>query len=137
MAHTNGHRPGYAVRRRTGYATAPVIPPRGGGLAQLLRAYDLDGVNSGRVAQLIRAYRKHVRGGYPTTIQRQLIKRAAVLTAKAEVCVLDPQVSLEDIVRVDHAAQRARTEMVAALARTTEDASPPSTISLEKLLEAE
>jgi hypothetical protein len=69
-----------------------------------------------RVAQLKRAYQKQLRA-HPTTIQRQLMTRAAVLTAKAEAAALDPNVSLEDVVRLDNVAARARGEMAAALHR--------------------
>jgi hypothetical protein len=108
LPHANGH--------QNGHEADLFIPRRGGGLAQLLRAYKLDSANSGRVAQLIRAYRKQLRA-HPTTIQRQLMKRAAVLTAKAEACAVDPTVSLEDVVRLDNVAARARSEMAAALHR--------------------
>ncbi len=69
-----------------------------------------------RVAQLKRAYQKQLHA-HPTTIQRTLMTRAAVLTAKAEACALDPHVSLEDLVRLDNVAARARIEMAAAFAR--------------------
>jgi hypothetical protein len=74
---------------------------------------------SKRIAQLRRAYQKQL-NAHPTTIQRALMHRAAVMTAKAEACACDPHTSLDDLVRVDHAAQRARLEMTASFGRATE-----------------
>jgi hypothetical protein len=78
---------------------------------------------SKRVAQLRRAYQRQL-GQHPTTIQRGLMTRAAMMTAKAEACACDPHVTLDDLVRVDHAAQRARIEMMASFERTTGVPSP-------------
>jgi hypothetical protein len=67
-----------------------------------------------RVATLRRGFQRML-NARPTTLQKALIKRAAMLTAKAEAAALDPTVSLDDLVRIDHCAARARDEMRLAL----------------------
>jgi len=73
-----------------------------------------------RMAELMRAYQRQL-GRRPTTIQRTLRDRAAHLTAIAEFAARDPRVSLDDVVRLDHSAARARAEFAAAITRTTEE----------------
>jgi hypothetical protein len=76
-----------------------------------------------RVLALKRAFQREL-GRKPTLLQRTLIDRAAVLTAKAEVAALDPTISANDCVRLDGAAARARAAMFKAIA--TRDPSGPT-----------
>jgi hypothetical protein len=66
-----------------------------------------------RLEQLKRAYQKQL-GRKPTSIQKQLMERAALLTTRAEIAIYDSKTTANDVVRLDHAAQRARVEMLAA-----------------------
>jgi hypothetical protein len=72
-----------------------------------------------RARALRRAYQREL-GIKPNTIQRTLIDRAAVLTAKAEAAALDPLVKPNDLVRLDGIAARARAEMFAMFAAKCE-----------------
>src|SRR5262245_47513515 len=63
-----------------------------------------------RAKQLRRAFQKALRRR-PTTIERVVMARAAALTARAEAAALDPHVTLDDVVRVDNAAARARAKL--------------------------
>jgi len=65
-----------------------------------------------RVAYLKRLFARGV-GRTPTALQKMAIARAAVLTAKAEAAALDPNCTANDLVRLDHAAARARRDMQA------------------------
>jgi hypothetical protein len=65
---------------------------------------------SKRIRYLKRAFGKGL-GHKPSTLQSAAIARAAVLTAKAEQAALDPDTTLNDLVRVDAAAARARRDM--------------------------
>jgi hypothetical protein len=80
-------------------------------------------VAQARVLALKRAFQREL-GRKPTLLQRTLIDRAAVLTAKAEVAALDPTISANDCVRLDGAAARARAAMFKAIA--TRDPSGPT-----------
>ena len=72
-----------------------------------------------RMLALKRAYQREL-AHKPTLIQKTLIDRAAVLTAKAEAAALDPTTTANDVVRLDHAAARARAEMFAMFAAKQE-----------------
>jgi hypothetical protein len=63
-----------------------------------------------RMAQLRRAYQRVLRRK-PTMIERAAMERAARLTARAEVAALDPDATLDDVVRIDNAAARARARL--------------------------
>lgn len=63
-----------------------------------------------RVLALKRAFQREL-GHKPTTIQKSLIDRAAVMTAKAEAAALDSTVTANDCVRLDNTANRARAAM--------------------------
>jgi len=63
-----------------------------------------------RTLALKRAFQREL-GRKPTCLQRTAIDRAATLTAKAEAAALDPVTTANDVVRLDHAAARARAEM--------------------------
>jgi hypothetical protein len=63
-----------------------------------------------RVTTLKRAYQRSL-GSKPTVIQKSLIDRAAVMTAKAEAAALDSAVTANDVVRLDNAASKARAAM--------------------------
>jgi len=76
-------------------------------------------VQGRRVLALRRAYQREL-AHKPTLIQKTLIDRAAVLTAKAEAAALDPTTTANDVVRLDHAAARARAEMFAMFAAKQE-----------------
>jgi hypothetical protein len=69
-----------------------------------------------RVMALKRAYQREL-AHKPTLIQKTLIDRAAVLTAKAEAAALDSSVTPNDLVRLDNRAEQARAEMFAAFGR--------------------
>jgi hypothetical protein len=73
---------------------------------------------------LRRAYQRELRTK-PTLIQRTLIDRAAVLTAKAEAAALDPAVTLNDLVRLDNKPERARAEMFESFAEREPVRVPP------------
>jgi hypothetical protein len=80
-----------------------------------------------RIAALSRAFRRHLlRGnGKPSTLEAHALRRAAVLTARAEAAAADPSVSVDEIVRIDNAAARAR----AAFAKVIRDrwgSAPPT-----------
>ena len=68
-----------------------------------------------RTLALKRAFQREL-SRKPTCLQRTAIDRAATLTAKAEAAALDPVTTANDVVRLDHAAARARAEMFAMLA---------------------
>ena len=72
-----------------------------------------------RVLALKRAYQREL-AHKPTLIQKTLIDRAAVLTAKAEAAALDPTVTANDLVRLDNKAERARAEMFESIKREEE-----------------
>jgi len=65
---------------------------------------------SKRVAHLRKAYARGL-GHKASTLQAAAIERAARLTALAEQALLDPDVSINERVRLDGAAQRARRDM--------------------------
>jgi hypothetical protein len=69
-----------------------------------------------RVMALKRAYQREL-AHKPTLIQKTLIDRAAVLTAKAEAAALDPAVTPNDLVRLDNKAEQARAEMFESFAK--------------------
>src|SRR5260221_8784168 len=64
----------------------------------------------GRIAELMRAFQRQLRCR-PTEIERSAMRRAALLTARAELAAQDASVSIDDLVRLDNAAQRARTRL--------------------------
>lgn len=74
-----------------------------------------DDALSKRIAHFKKAFGKGL-GHKPSTLQSAAILRAATLTAKAEAAALDPGTTANDVVRLDHAAARARAEMFAMLA---------------------
>jgi hypothetical protein len=69
-----------------------------------------------RVLALKRAFQRELRHR-PTTLQRTLIDRAAIMTARAEIAASDPNTSPNDVVRLDGAASRARAAMFGAIAK--------------------
>ena len=66
-----------------------------------------------RLQQLKKAYQRELRRK-PTSVQSQLMDRAALLTVRAEAAVYDAKTTANDVVRLDRAAQRAREEMRAS-----------------------
>jgi len=82
-----------------------------------------------RAKQLQRAYQRQLRHR-PTMHQRQLMRRASTLTARAEQAALDLSVTANDLVRLDRCAAHARRLMFAELARPK-----PKVPSLAELLE--
>jgi hypothetical protein len=58
-----------------------------------------------------------VPGRKPTTLEAAAVQRAANLTAIAEFALANPSISLTDLVRLDHSAERARAAMAATLAK--------------------
>jgi hypothetical protein len=69
-----------------------------------------------RAAALRRAFQREL-NHKPTTLQRTLIDRAVILTARAEIAALDPNTSPNDCVRLDGAAARARAAMFAVITK--------------------
>ena len=67
-----------------------------------------------RISHLRKAYAKGL-GHKPSTLQSAAINRAARLTALAEQAAADPQANANTIVRLDHAAARARRDMAVVL----------------------
>jgi hypothetical protein len=63
-----------------------------------------------RVAELRRAFMRCLRRK-PTMIERTAVERAARLTARAEMAALDPSATLDDVVRLDNCAERARSKL--------------------------
>jgi hypothetical protein len=70
-------------------------------------------VSERRVLALRRAFQREL-GRMPTTIQSTLISAAAVLQARAEVCALDSTTTVNQIVRIQNLARRARRDMLAS-----------------------
>jgi hypothetical protein len=64
-----------------------------------------------RVESLRRAYQRGI-GRKLTLLERAAMLRAATLTVRAEMAALDANASLEDVVRLDNAAARARAKLV-------------------------
>ena len=73
----------------------------------------IDGLSK-RIAHFRKAYARGL-GRKASTLEQAAIDRAARLTALAEAAALDPDSALNDIVRLDGAAQRARRDMEALL----------------------
>jgi hypothetical protein len=69
-----------------------------------------------RRAQALRRAFQRTLGHKPTTLQRTLMDRAAIMTARAEIAAADPATSANDCVRLDGAAARARAAMFEAIA---------------------
>jgi hypothetical protein len=67
-----------------------------------------------RTEQLSRAFQRTL-NRRPTEIERTAMRRAALLTARAESAALDASTSLEDIVRLDRLAAQARKAMFAVI----------------------
>jgi hypothetical protein len=63
-----------------------------------------------RIKVLRKAYLRVLRRK-PNTLEKAAIGRATLMTARAEEAADDPDVSLEDIVRLDHSAHRARRDL--------------------------
>ena len=63
-----------------------------------------------RIAELKRAYQRVLRRK-PTMIERTAMERAGRLTARAEAAAVDPAVTIDDLVRLDNAAARARARL--------------------------
>jgi hypothetical protein len=70
-----------------------------------------------RIAQLRRTYAQGI-GGKASALQAQAIQHAAILTAKAEACATDPSVTVNQLVRIEGVARRARADMRALLDET-------------------
>jgi hypothetical protein len=69
-----------------------------------------------RVAHLRKAFARGL-GRKASVLEATAILRAAKLTAFAEFATSAPGVSLTDLVRLDHAAERARAAMARTLAK--------------------
>jgi hypothetical protein len=80
---------------------------------------------SKRVAHLRKAYAKGL-GHKPSTLEAAALLTAARLTAEAERALADPAVSLNEKVRIDGAARRARADMKATLQANKRDLPAPS-----------
>src|SRR5262245_58372094 len=63
-----------------------------------------------RTKELLRAYQRVLRRK-PNTIEKAAMRRAALLTARAEAAAIDPEVTLDDLVRIDNLAARARARL--------------------------
>jgi len=84
-----------------------------------------------RVAYFRRLFAKGI-GRTPTALQKHAVARAAQLSAEAERALADPAASINDKVRIDHAAARARADMAVAIA-----AGKPKPMTLPDLLRQE
>jgi hypothetical protein len=73
---------------------------------------DASAAHGRRIAALMRAFQRLLRRK-PTTVERHAMRRAADLTARAEWAAADPSVPLNDVVRIDGAAHRARLAFMA------------------------
>ena len=71
---------------------------------------------SKRVAHLRKAYARGL-GHKASTLQAAAIERAARLTALSEQALVDPNVTINDRVRLDGAAHRARRDMQAVIGK--------------------
>ncbi len=71
---------------------------------------------SKRIAHLRKAYARGL-GHKASTLQAAAIDRAARLTALSEQALVDPNVTINDRVRLDGAAQRARRDMQAEIGK--------------------
>jgi hypothetical protein len=69
-----------------------------------------------RIAQLRRTFAQGI-GGKASASQAQVIQNAAVLSARAEAAALDPACTINQLVRAENLARRARAEMRAALTK--------------------
>jgi hypothetical protein len=78
---------------------------------------------STRIARFRKAFGRGL-GHKPNTLESAAILRAATLTAKAEQAALDPGTTLNDLVRVDAAAARARRDMEQATRAAKERPEP-------------
>ena len=71
---------------------------------------------SKRIAHLRKAYARGI-GHRASTLQAAAMERAARLTALAEQALLDPNVTINDRVRLDGCAAKARREMAAVIGK--------------------
>lgn len=85
-----------------------------------------------RIATLRRAYGRGL-GRRPTVVEEHAMQRAARLTARAEQAARDPAVAVNDLVRIDHLAARARASMTDLLRDTKPERSAMP--SLKELME--
>jgi hypothetical protein len=89
----------------------------------------IDGLST-RTAHFRKAYARGL-GRKATTLEAAAIERAARLTALAEHALVDPNVSINDRVRLDGCAAKARRDMAAVLAKPV---SKPGTDALRDYL---
>jgi hypothetical protein len=87
--------------------------------AQVSVISSVSGAQVRREIVLKRAFQREL-GRKPTCLQRTAMDRAATMTAKAEAAAQDPETTVNDVVRLDHAAARARAEMFAMFAAKRE-----------------
>jgi hypothetical protein len=80
---------------------------------------------SRRVRALQRAFQREL-AHKPTLLQRTLMDRAAVMTARAEVAALDPATNANDCVRLDGCASRARQAMFDSFGKSGPGAAKPA-----------
>jgi len=78
-----------------------------------------------RIAQLRRTFAQGI-GGKASALQAQVIQNAATLTAKAEACATNPSVTVNQLVRIEGVARRARADMRALLAETRQPENRPT-----------
>ena len=86
-----------------------------------------------RIAQLRRAFGRGL-GRKPDTTEQLALDRAARLTARAEAAAHDPNVTANDLVRIDRLAAAARREMFNLLG--TEGKREPGTVPLRERIGA-
>jgi hypothetical protein len=77
-----------------------------------------------RVAQLLRAYQREL-GHRPTMLERHTMRRAALLSTRAELAALDPNASPDEIARIDDRACRARDALAKIIRAAREQAPLP------------
>lgn len=74
-----------------------------------------------RIAQLRRTFAQGI-GGKASALQAQIIQNAAILTARAEAAALDPGCTINQVVRAENLARRARADMRAMIEAEREPA---------------
>jgi hypothetical protein len=78
-----------------------------------------------RTNELCRSYTRYL-GARPTRLERHAILRAAQLTARAEAAASDINVAVDEVVRIDNAASRARKDLAKVIRDRRQNSPPPS-----------
>jgi hypothetical protein len=76
-----------------------------------------------RVAELMRAYQRAL-GHRPTMLERHCMRRAALLSARAESAAGDPSISIDEVSRIDDRACQARAALAKVIKAGRESVPP-------------